>query len=452
MRESIALRWSRWSERSVISRIFAAALTVGTLTLVAKLALVAKDVLVARRFGTGADLDAYLVTALVPLLAATVIGGTFQVAFVPTYIRVRENEGREQAQALLSEALACILMLLAAVALLVGLGSPWLLGWLGRSFTPEQLVLSKRLLWLLLPLVVLAGLSAAWSSVLTAAESFALPALVQVITPVMMAVGILAFGRRLGVYALGFGVLAGTAMELAVIGRALARRGISVMPRWRGLSAPLRVVLAQYGPMAAAGFISSGNGFVDQAIAARLGEGNVSTLSYAGKLVSFVLALGGTAIGTAVFPHFSRMLATDDIAGVRHTLKTYLPLILIATIPVTGVLMALSEPIVAIAFQRGAFTAADAHRVAGVQMLYLIQVPFAIAVQMGVRLMAAGLMTAQLGWLAVGLFALNAVLDVILAPRLGAAGIALSTALVAVGCFGWVYTVLWRRYRGAGHG
>jgi putative peptidoglycan lipid II flippase len=444
---SIALRWTRWSEVSVIPRIFAAALTVGALTIAAKLAVVGKDVLVARRFGTGADLDAFLVAALVPLFAVSVIAGSLQSALVPTYIRVRDNEGRAQADALLSGTMVWTIGLLALVALVIGAGSPWLLGWLGRSFAPEQLALSRRLLWILLPLVVLGGVSAAWTSVLNAGESFALAAAVPVISPVLVGVGLVALGGGARIYVLAFGLLAGTSIELVVLGRALSRRGVSVIPRWQGMSAPMRRVIGQYLPMAAGAFLASGTGVVDQAIAARLGEGNVSALSYGGKVVSFVLAIGNTAIGTVVLPYFSRMLAANDVAGVRHTLRTYLRLILLVSVPVTAILVALSGPIVRVAFERGAFTAGDAHRVAAVQALYLLQVPFTVATMLGVRLMAASLMIWHLTAIAVVNFALNAALDVVFARWLGAPGIALSTAVVNLGCCLMVYATLRARYR-----
>jgi putative peptidoglycan lipid II flippase len=283
--------------------------------------------------------------------------------------------------------------------------------------------------------------------VLNAGESFALAAAAPVISPILLGVGLVALGRGASVYWLAGGTLAGASLELVVLGRALARRGVSVMPRWHGLSPSMRQVIAQYLPMVGGAFISSGMGVVDQAVAARLGGGNISALSYGGKAGAFLLAIGNTAIGTAVFPYFSRMLAAGDLGAVRHTLRTYVPALLLVTVPLTAILVVLSEPIVRLALERGAFTPVDTQQVAAVQALYLLQVPFAVVGMLGVKLMAASLLTRYLSAVAVVNFVLNAVLDVVLGRRLGAPGIALSTSMVMCWSCLCLFAILAWHYR-----
>lgn len=108
-------------------------------------------------------------------------------------------------------------------------------------------------------------------------------------------------------------------------------------------------------------------------MAAMLGPGSVSALNYGTRLVTVLLAVGASAMSTAVLPHFSRMTVLEDWKGVRHTLRTYTRLILVVSIPVTGVLIALSLPLARLFFQRGAFTGEATHVVAAVQSFALIR-------------------------------------------------------------------------------
>ena len=77
-------------------------MTVGGFTLVVNLAATVKELVVARQFGTGDTMDALLIAFLLPSYAVNVLAGSCSTALVPTFVQVRENEGQEKAQQLLS--------------------------------------------------------------------------------------------------------------------------------------------------------------------------------------------------------------------------------------------------------------------------------------------------------------------------------------------------------------
>lgn len=184
--------------------------------------------------------------------------------------------------------------------------------------------------------------------------------------------------------------------------------------------------------MVAGAFFMSSTSLVDQSMAAMLGAGSVSTLNYGGKVLTLILGIGSVSLGTAVFPHFSRMVAASDWAGIRHTLKTYTYLILLVTIPLTLILVFFSEPLVHLFFERGAFTSADTWRVSQVQALFLLQVPFYFLGILMVRLISSLKMNRILMQGAIINLFFKIIFNYFLMQRLGAAGIALSTTLMYV--------------------
>src|SRR2546428_12413279 len=124
---------------------------------------------------------------------------------------------------------------------------------------------------------------------------------------------------RWGVHAIVVGIVAGLCLQLIIVSAALKRRGLRFTPRWRGMDANLRSLAAQYAPAVAASAMMCSSLLIDQSMASMLTPGSVSALNYGNKLVALVLTLGTTALGTAVLPYFSRMVATADWAGLRHT-------------------------------------------------------------------------------------------------------------------------------------
>src|SRR5438874_2606021 len=106
---------SEWFRGSVNRRILAAALTVGSFSVVVKVAATLKELAVAYQFGTGDAVDAFLIAFLIPSLVINVVAGSVTAAFTPVYIEVRETQGALAARGLFRSATAGSLILLLAV-------------------------------------------------------------------------------------------------------------------------------------------------------------------------------------------------------------------------------------------------------------------------------------------------------------------------------------------------
>src|ERR1041385_9355107 len=83
-------------------KIFRASLIVGSFALAARLAGVFKDLIVARSFGRGDEVDAFLIAFLLPSFALTIGMGALGSALVPVFIEVRQRHGNESANQLFS--------------------------------------------------------------------------------------------------------------------------------------------------------------------------------------------------------------------------------------------------------------------------------------------------------------------------------------------------------------
>jgi putative peptidoglycan lipid II flippase len=428
-------------------RIFAGMLTVGLLGLTVKLAATARELIVAQRFGTQDAVDAFLIAFALPTLAINVVSGSLGAALIPTFIQVREHRGQAAAQRLLSNVISVTAAVLVCAAVLLGLLGPVLLPLLGARFGAEKLALTRSLYLVLLPVIVVSGVSTIWSAILNAGERFALTSLAPLATPVVSAGALLLFADSWGIRALAAGTALGYAIEAAVLARGLHRQGYAVLPRWTGMDEATRQVIGLYLPMLAGSLMMSFTTVVDQSMAARLSPGSVSALGYGNKLVAVLLGLGAMSLSTAVLPHFSRMVARSDWPGVRHTLRTYRRLILLVTTPLVLVGVLLSRPVVALLFQRGAFTPGDTDLVARVQSFYLLQVPLYLLGILGVRLVAAMNQQRLLMWVAAVSLAVNIAADLLLMRWLGVAGIALATAVVYLNSAAIVHLFLDRELR-----
>ncbi|HXG91036.1 MAG TPA: murein biosynthesis integral membrane protein MurJ [Blastocatellia bacterium] len=446
---TIRLAFASWRGQSVNRRIFAAMVTIGSLTAIVKVASTLKEMAIAREFGAGDGLDAFLIAYLVPSFAINVVAGSFNAALIPTFIQVRVREGREAAQELYSSVMVCSITLLVLLSILIAAASPRLLPILASGFAPEKLALTQKLFFILLPLIPLSGLFATWAAILNASERFALAAIAPIMTPFAVIGMVLLLGGEWGIYSYAIAIIAGTIIEGALLARALSRQNISIVPRWNGLNRQTRQVMKQYAPMIAAGLLMNSTVVVDQAMAATLGAGSVSALSYGNKVVAMMLGIGSLALSTAILPQFSRIVSEGDWRSLRHTLKTYARLSFIVTVPLTLAFMLLSHLIVRVLFERGAFTANDTATISSVQVFYLLQVPFYVAGLLFVRLISALKANSILMWGTFISAVTNITLDYLLMKWLGVSGIALSTSIVYMVSFAFLSLMAMRALRSA---
>jgi len=423
-------RWSAWQNRSVNRRILAAMVTVGGFTALVKLSAVVKELVIAYQFGTGDELDAFLIAFLLPQFAINLIGGSLNAALIPTYIQVREQEGQREAQRVVSTVMILSVGFLVVLSVVLALTASYILPLVASGFPAEKLALAHSLYYVLLVTLVLSGLATTWGAILNAENRFALAAVVPMATSIMTISFVVIMGKQWGSYALVVGVVGGALIETGLLGWGLIRAGISLVPRWYGTSPAVKQVLGQYAPMVAAAFLMGGTTVVSQSLAAMLDPGTVSALAYGNKLTSLILGIGAVAVSTAVLPHFSRMVTVNDWQGLRHTLVTYTRLLLVISLPVTLALIYYSEPVVAMMFQRGAFTKADTYVVSQVQAMYLLQVPLYILSMLFVRLISALKANQMMLWGNIINLSICIGLSYFLMQRLGVVGIALASSVM----------------------
>jgi putative peptidoglycan lipid II flippase len=417
--------------------------TVGGFTVLVKLAAAAKEMVLAHQFGTSDALDAFLMASVLPNFAANLIAGSLNVALIPAYVLVYEKEGGVAAQRLLATMMVLTVGFLFTLALLLGLTGPYVLPFLASGFSSEKLVLTNSLLYLLLSTLVLVGLTTIWGAVLNAWNRFALVATVPTTTSIAIVVLVVVMVGHWGIYALVAGTVGGALIEAGLLGWRLTKEGVSLVPRWYGVSPAVKQVLEQYSPVVASSFLIGCTGVASQAMAAMLSPGSVSVLAYGNKVTGLIIGVGAIAVSTAALPHFSRIVSMTDWLSLRHTLMTHVRLLLIITVPLTIVLICFSEPLVAIVFQRGAFTEADTRMVGQVQAMYLLQVPPYVVSMLFVRLISALKANRFLMWSSTISLVLYMILVLPFMQWLGVAGIALAWSVMCLlAClFMWIVSM-----------
>ncbi|WP_395735462.1 murein biosynthesis integral membrane protein MurJ [Prosthecobacter sp.] len=413
-------------------------LVVAVFTMVGKIVSFAKDALVADKFGTASELDAFVLVFGYLTFVCSVLGCGIPEAFVPAYAELRERRGLRRAYRLGVQANACHFAALLTCGVVLALAAPWMIAWTTKGFDPAKQALAVGLLRGLLPFLVFFGLSMHLGSWLRVGKTFLLAASAPMLVPLTIVIFLLLSGDQLSAWTLVYGTVCGSFAHLSVVAFAIARRLPRRLSWWRCTlrrwEPGLRTVLRNATPFLIGGVAFGSAAVVDQAMAAWLPAGSVAVLGYSDKVCAVVLAVTAGPASDVLFPHFAELVAQRDWSGLRRRLFTSAGIIVTASLPMTLALFFMAPWIISLLFERGAFGPQDTQRVAEVLRCAAFQIPFYIlgivAARVAVSLQASRFMLTT----AFSALFLNASLNWLLMRQMGAAGIALSTTIVHCIC------------------
>lgn len=330
----------------------------------------ARSVLVAHTFGTGLELEAFTPANRVSeVLFTLVAGGALASAFIPTFTGLLAKEDRKGAWNLASAVANWILILAAAASLIAALFAEPITRYLlvpGFADDPVKLGLTVDLLRLMLPTVVIFGISGLVMGILNAHQKFLVPALTPVMYSLGQIFGVLVLAPTMGIYGLAWGVLIGAVLHLGLQIPALLQLKGTYSPML-GLSLePVREVGRLIGPRLFGVAIVQLNFWVNIVLASRsiMLDGSINAVSYAFTLMLMPQAAIAQSIAIAAMPTLSAQFARGQLGELRSSLAAALRGVLLLSIPASAGLIILRKPIVALLYQRGEFTSYSTELVA----------------------------------------------------------------------------------------
>lgn len=322
-----------------------------------KLTGLVRQVLIARTFGTGPEMDAYYAAFNVPDLLFTLIsGGALASAFIPVLAGYFARHDPEEGWTLASTVLNLVFLAAAALAMVTALAAPILVRTtVAPGFAPEIQTLTAQLMRLILFSTVIFAASGVLTGILHTHQRFLLPALAPLLYDVGIIAGALFLAAPLGVFGLAVGVVAGALLHLGIQVPGLIRLRARWQPTIHLRHPSLGRVLVLMGPRILDMGVFQLNLLVTTNLASRLARGSVSALNFGWMLMQVPETIIGSAIATAAFPALAAVAARGNSNDFRATLSGITRAILVLAIPASLGLILLGRPAVELLFQRGAF-------------------------------------------------------------------------------------------------
>lgn len=404
-----------------------------------RLAGFVREALIGAALGAGPVADAFYAAFRFPNLFRRLFAeGAFNAAFIPLFAKQLEGGGEAAARRFASEVLSFLAVFLIAISALAIMAMPFLVGTIiAPSFAedPAKFDLTVDLTRIMFPYLFCMSLVAMLSGILNSMRRYFLAAFVPVLLNVIL-IAVLVPALSLGFTQeatglwLAIGVFASGVAQLVLLWIGVRRTGFGFTLRAPKLTPGVKRLMILMGPALLTGGVTQINLLVGQIIASAQ-PGAIALLNYADRINQLPLGVVGIAVGVVLLPELARALKAGDDTDAQHLQNRSLEFALGLTVPATIGLMLLPGPIVALLYERGAFTAQTTAMTAAALAAFASGLPAYVLLKVFSPAYFAREDMKTPMWFSMAAVIVNIAGSLLLFPRFGHVGIAAATSISA---------------------
>ncbi|MDU0809860.1 MAG: murein biosynthesis integral membrane protein MurJ [Burkholderia sp.] len=349
--------------------LFRPLLTVGSFTLLSRVTGLVREILIARTFGVSQFTDAFYIAFRIPnLLRRLSAEGAFSQAFIPILSEFKNKHSCNETKALVNAMSTTLTWTLILISIFGIASATWIVHTVasGLHTDGQTFPLAVQMTRIMFPYIVFISLTTLVSSVLNIYKHFLLPALAPVLLNIscIIASVFIAPMMKMPMFALAWAIIVGGVLQLIIQLPALKKIGmvpiISLNPLHALCHPGVKRVFTKMIPAIFSVSVAQLLLVINTNIASHLGQGVVSWINYADRLMEFPSALLGVALGTILLPILSKSYIDSDWIEYSELLDWGLRLTFLLAVPSAVSLSFFSLPMTAALFDYGKF---DTHTI-----------------------------------------------------------------------------------------
>ena len=349
-----------------------------------------REKVIAYYFAAGVGGDAFYAAFRIPNLMRDLFGeGALSKAFITTFTATELEDGEEAAWRLASRVFNASFLLLTLITIVGIFAAPAIVDliFMGKGFQEVPLDPSEHfgfdskrdltvyLTRIMFPYLILVSLAAVTMGLLNSKGKFGLPASASSFFNIgSLVVGVYGYyvAPDLGLHrttGMAVGVLVGGALQFLIQVPSMRRVGFRYQLLLSFRDERVRQVMRLIGP-AILGVAALQVNVLVNSIFASEGEGWLTWINRAFRLMHLPIGVFGVAISTVALPNLARLVAAGNMEEYRRSFSYALRLTFLLTVPASVGLMVLAEPICRLIFEGGQANPLDTQQTAGALFYY----------------------------------------------------------------------------------
>jgi putative peptidoglycan lipid II flippase len=349
-------------------------------TAASRIAGLAREVVAAGYYGINGPVSAFTIAFQVPnLIRALFADAALQPAFVPVFTELLGKKAYKEAFRLASTLLLLVTMVLGVLTALFVLLAPVIMPIFAPGFHGEILDLTVTLSQVLFPILILLGISGIVVGILSSYDRFGAFAISPFFWNVTIIIVLVAlqpfFHGRDRIYAYAIGILVGTLVQLLIpvwdLRNTPYRFSFSFDWRHPGVR---RVFVLMLPVTISLGLINFNN-LINSFFGSLVSHEAPAAIDKAFRIYQLPQGIFSVAIATVLFPTLARFANAGEMENLRATMANGMRQILFVLVPAAAAILALSDPMIRLIYQRGEFNPAETTVVATALFWFAFSLP-----------------------------------------------------------------------------
>lgn len=340
-----------------MSKVAKATAALMAVTMLSKIMGFGRELVLGALYGASTYSDIFIAASNIPKVLFTLVATALATTFIPLYYENLREGGEDKALRFSNNILNITIILGIILSTLSFIFAEpivkiFAMGFKGETF--RQAVIFTRII---IFGAIFTGLSDIMKSYLQSKDSFTIPGLIGLPYNIILIGAMILSVVLKNVYILPIGALLAMASQFFFQVPFAYKKGYKYRLFVDFKDEYVKKMLILVAPIVIGVAVDQINIMVDKTLASTLVEGSISALNYADRLKGFVTGMFIASISAVVYPQFSRLSAAEDRTEFFDFIRKSINSVIIIIMPMTIGAMVLSQPIVRILFQRGAFDA-----------------------------------------------------------------------------------------------
>ena len=388
-----------------------------------------RDVLFANYLGANMLSDAFLFAYRLPNLFRRIFAeGAVNSVLIPMFIN-QQKENEHRAVEFFWSVFLIFLLLTSILSIFIFIFKFDVVSVLAPGFidNKDQFIFAGQLLTITFPFLIFVTLSAILSSILNINGKFFLPSFLSVILNTCMILAIFLFKSNAH-FAIAWSLIVAGAIQLSLLFINLKSLNLIWKLSINGIISNiqnLKIFLKRFSLSVFGSGIVQLNIFISMIFASLVGEGTISHLYYADRIIDLPFALIAVAISITLLPYLSKNILNEEKNA--DAFNQTIIFCLIFSIPSVVGLYYLSFDIVNILFGRGEFLSSDVLVTSNILIVYSLSLPGYMFAKICNQVFFSNERVDLPVFASIPTFLLNLILCFFLYQSLGAIGLAIAS-------------------------
>lgn len=341
---------------------------VSAVIFLAKLLGFARDIFFASVFGTTIFADLFQVIFSFPSLLFSSIGTALSSVNIPTLTGFLKNRTQEERNQYFSRLMAQLTLWSTIIAIVGIIFAPAIARIIAPGISPSAQSIAVVLTRIMMPTLLFVNLTYVTAGILQVHGHFMRSAAISIPFNILIILALLLRGDDIILfsYVTTIGWLLQFLIQLPVL-----RQEKYPFPRILGKTQEVVATLQKLVPVLLGNSLLQLCLIMDRSFfGTQLGEGSAAALSFGGNLFVTITSVFIVAMTTVVFPRLSRYALERDFAGVRELLAIVFKILLLILVPYLVLVVTYNKEIIALVYERGAFTSQSTQMTAQAFLFY----------------------------------------------------------------------------------